>query len=157
LPTTSLVKRSTRPRADGGFTLVELGVTLLIVGILVAIAIPVYQGIVNQTRDKQMQSDLRAAFQVQALVLLREGAFSSDEATLHAAEPTLVYSALGAPGAVTPVTKDPATTGVCLYGLSISGRWFSVYYAADAATLFGEAAPQACTAGLVAGWSHEPW
>lgn len=131
--------------------------TLLIVVILAAIALPMYQGMVDRTRDEQMQIDLRAASQGQALVFLRDGAFSSDQATLHAAEPTLVYSAVGAPGAVTAVATDPPTTGACLFGLSLSGRKFSVYYSAEAATLFGEAAPQPCTVGLVAGWSDEPW
>lgn len=143
--------------SDGGFTLIELGVALLIVGILVSLAIPTYLGFSAQTRDKQMQADLLASIKVQALLYLEQGAFSADEAVLLPLEPTLQYSAAGASGAVTVLTRDPATAGVCLFGLSLSGRWFAVHYSGYGAVHFAEAAPEPCTAGLVAGWSLESW
>jgi prepilin-type N-terminal cleavage/methylation domain-containing protein len=146
-----------RDRSDGGFTLIELGVSLLIVGILVALAFPTYMGFVAKTRDKQMQADLMAAFHVQALLQLEQGAFTDEEAVLLDLEPTLRYSAAGASGAVTVITRDPATAGVCLFGWSLSGRWFALHYSAYGAVHFAEAAPEPCTAGLVAGWSRESW
>jgi len=151
------VRGAYRDGCDDGFTLIELGVSLLIVGILVALAVPTYRGFVATTRDKEMQADLVAAFHVQGLVFLEREAFTSDEAVLHAAEPSLQYSAAGAPGAVTVVTRDPATGGVCLFGQSFSGRWFAVHYSAFGVLHYAETAPAACTAGLVAGWSREPW
>jgi type IV pilus assembly protein PilE len=151
------VRGARRNGSDDGFTLIELGVTLLIVGILVALAFPTYRGFVTTTRDKEMQADLVAAFHVQGLVFLEEGVFTSDEAVLLGAEPSLQYSAAGAPGAVTVVTRDPATAGVCLFGQSVSGRWFAVHYSAFGVLHYAEAAPGPCTAGLVAGWSRESW
>ncbi len=151
------VRGAHRSRSDDGFTLIEMGVCLLVVGILVALAFPTYRGFVATTRDKEMQADLVTAFHVQGLVFLEQGAFTSDEAVLRAAEPSLQYSAAGAPGAVTVVTRDPVTAGVCLFGQSLSGRWFAAHYSAFGVLHYAETAPEPCTAGLVAGWSSESW
>jgi type IV pilus assembly protein PilA len=43
--------------AEGGFTLIELMVVLLIMGILMAIAIPTFLGVTGSAKDKGAQSD----------------------------------------------------------------------------------------------------
>jgi type IV pilus assembly protein PilA len=58
------IKRSLNPkgeRSDHGFTLIELMVVLLIMGILMAIAIPTFLGVTGSARDKGAQSDLTNA------------------------------------------------------------------------------------------------
>ena len=46
---------------DGGFTLIELLVVVVIIGILIAIAIPLYLNYRKGANDKAAMSDLRAA------------------------------------------------------------------------------------------------
>jgi type IV pilus assembly protein PilA len=102
---------------DRGFTLIELLVVVVILGILIAIAIPAYLNYRKSANDKAAQSDLRGAVSVLELCLSGNG----------------TYPATIAAGAVAGVS-GAACTG---QSLSVSSGTTLTYFPVAAGDLSG--------------------
>ena len=71
-------KREQLAKKDEGFTLIELLVVVIIIGILAAIAIPVYIGVQNSAKDSATQSDVQNAKTAVVAYFTAEGDYPTD-------------------------------------------------------------------------------
>src|SRR5688572_8272327 len=85
--------RSTeRSERDGGFTLIELMVVVLIIAILLAIAIPTFLGARERANDRAVQSNLRNAHTNELVYYTDHQLFTDDLDVLKEMDPSLGWT-----------------------------------------------------------------
>lgn len=124
-----MIKRLAKKRGDEGFTLIELLVVIIIIGILAAIAIPVFLNQRKKGWDAAVQADLRNAATAEETVLTNDGVYTTDMSQLVTPggfkySPVENYKVASGVTSPTITAVVDAGNGYCLYAQSASETWF---------------------------------
>jgi type IV pilus assembly protein PilA len=136
-----IINRLRNKKRDEGFTLIELLVVVVIIGVLVAIAVPVYLNYRKGAADKSAQSDLRGAVSAIEQYYTDNGnVYPANVASTNVSPVSLTAQTGGTAGTITlsagtyfQYAKD-ATTGSFFYACSYNNDGTKKVYVYNSST-----------------------
>ncbi len=129
-----------RHRNDDGFTIIELLVTMLILGVIMAIAVPTLVGARERAQNAAAKTSVRAALMAGRIIFSTEEDYAAATLVMLAnTEPSLDWvDAATTSARPTTVSRDNAGGVLTLASYSVSGTCFFLQDDPPNDTQFGE-------------------